>query len=57
MKFVALLSGGKDSCYNVIQCQKYGHELICLGIVKLLPTLYKQQYLLLYDIHFIPEHS
>lgn len=31
MKFVALLSGGKDSCYNVMKCQSYGHELICLA--------------------------
>ncbi|EJU06218.1 hypothetical protein DACRYDRAFT_45569 [Dacryopinax primogenitus] len=29
MKFVALLSGGKDSCYNIAHCQKWGHELIC----------------------------
>jgi len=36
MKFVALLSGGKDSCYNVIQCQKYGHELVCLGTVRII---------------------
>ncbi|KZO97985.1 hypothetical protein CALVIDRAFT_49840 [Calocera viscosa TUFC12733] len=29
MKFVALLSGGKDSCYNIAHCHKYGHELLC----------------------------
>ncbi|KZT62931.1 hypothetical protein CALCODRAFT_526295 [Calocera cornea HHB12733] len=29
MKFVALLSGGKDSCYNISHCQKHGHELVC----------------------------
>ncbi len=31
MKFVALLSGGKDSCFNVIKCVEHGHELICLA--------------------------
>lgn len=36
MKFVALLSGGKDSCYNIIKCQSYGHELVCLA--NLFPT-------------------
>ena len=28
MKYVALLSGGKDSCYNVMHCHRNGHELI-----------------------------
>ncbi|KAI5893422.1 uncharacterized protein SCHCODRAFT_02498721 [Schizophyllum commune H4-8] len=28
MKYVALLSGGKDSCYNLIHCAKNGHELV-----------------------------
>ena len=31
MKFVALISGGKDSCYNAIKCVSYGHELVCMG--------------------------
>lgn len=31
MKFVALISGGKDSFYNIIQCQKQGHELAALA--------------------------
>jgi diphthine-ammonia ligase len=31
MKFVALLSGGKDSCFNVIKCLEYGHSLVCLA--------------------------
>ena len=31
MKFVALLSGGKDSCFNIMRCQSHGHELICLA--------------------------
>ncbi|GMM59144.1 diphthine--ammonia ligase [Maudiozyma humilis] len=31
MKFVALVSGGKDSCYNIIHCLKNGHELAALG--------------------------
>ncbi|KAF7301802.1 Diphthami-syn-2 domain-containing protein [Mycena indigotica] len=28
MKYIALLSGGKDSCYNLLHCQKNGHELV-----------------------------
>ena len=31
MKFVALLSGGKDSCFNIIKCVEYGHELVALA--------------------------
>ena len=36
MKFAALLSGGKDSCFNIIKCIEFGHELVCLG--NLLPA-------------------
>ncbi|KAF9464425.1 hypothetical protein BDZ94DRAFT_1297190 [Collybia nuda] len=28
MKYLALLSGGKDSCYNLVHCAKNGHELV-----------------------------
>lgn len=28
MKYVALLSGGKDSCYNLLHCAKNGHDLV-----------------------------
>lgn len=28
MKYVALLSGGKDSCYNLLYCARHGHELV-----------------------------
>jgi len=28
MKYVALLSGGKDSCFNVLHCAKNGHDLV-----------------------------
>jgi len=28
---VGLVSGGKDSCYNLIQCVAAGHELTCLA--------------------------
>lgn len=31
MKFVALVSGGKDSCYNILHCLKNGHELVALA--------------------------
>ena len=28
MKYLALLSGGKDSCYNLVHCAQGGHELV-----------------------------
>lgn len=31
MKFVALVSGGKDSCYNILHCIRQGHELVALA--------------------------
>ncbi|RLN06642.1 hypothetical protein BBJ28_00010989 [Nothophytophthora sp. Chile5] len=31
MKVVALVSGGKDSCYAMMECVRYGHELVCLA--------------------------
>ncbi|XP_003745481.1 diphthine--ammonia ligase [Galendromus occidentalis] len=31
MKVVALISGGKDSCYNMMQCVKNGHEVVALA--------------------------
>jgi diphthine-ammonia ligase len=31
MKFVALLSGGKDSVFNMALSIAYGHELVCIG--------------------------
>ncbi|AET39290.1 diphthine--ammonia ligase Ecym_4223 [Eremothecium cymbalariae DBVPG len=31
MKFVALFSGGKDSCYNILHCIKNGHQLVALA--------------------------
>ncbi|XP_035388672.1 diphthine--ammonia ligase isoform X3 [Electrophorus electricus] len=31
MKVVALISGGKDSCYNMIQCVAAGHTIVALA--------------------------
>lgn len=31
MKTVALISGGKDSCYNMMQCISEGHEIVALA--------------------------
>lgn len=31
MKVVALVSGGKDSCYNMMLCERYGHEVVALA--------------------------
>jgi diphthine-ammonia ligase len=30
MKFVALISGGKDSIFNILKCIEEGHELVAL---------------------------
>lgn len=34
MKYVALLSGGKDSCYNIVHCDKNGHQLIAAASLR-----------------------
>ena len=34
MKFVGLVSGGKDSIFNIMQCIIYGHELVCIANLK-----------------------
>lgn len=31
MKFVALISGGKDSFFNILQCKLNGHQLVALA--------------------------
>ncbi|XP_065822687.1 diphthine--ammonia ligase isoform X6 [Labrus bergylta] len=31
MKVVALISGGKDSCYNMMQCVSAGHRIVALA--------------------------
>lgn len=31
MKFVGLVSGGKDSLFNILHCIQNGHELVCLA--------------------------
>jgi uncharacterized protein (TIGR00290 family) len=31
MKVVALVSGGKDSYFNMMECQRYGHEVVVLA--------------------------
>ncbi|KAH3902004.1 related to Putative ribonuclease YLR143W [Saccharomycodes ludwigii] len=31
MKFVALVSGGKDSCFNIMHCLAQGHDLVALA--------------------------
>jgi diphthine-ammonia ligase len=31
MKVVALVSGGKDSCYNILKCKQHGHEVVALA--------------------------
>ena len=31
MKVVALVSGGKDSCYSMMKCVEHGHEIVALA--------------------------
>ncbi|EEY58293.1 uncharacterized protein PITG_00939 [Phytophthora infestans T30-4] len=31
MRVVALVSGGKDSCYAMMECVRFGHEIVCLA--------------------------
>jgi diphthine-ammonia ligase len=31
MKVVCLVSGGKDSFYSLMECVKYGHQVVCLA--------------------------
>jgi diphthine-ammonia ligase len=31
MKVVALVSGGKDSCYNLLKCGEHGHEIVAFA--------------------------
>lgn len=41
MKVVGLLSGGKDSCYNLVHCVKNGHEIV--AVASLRPPIGKGQ--------------
>ncbi|KAH9977937.1 hypothetical protein BGW80DRAFT_1435618 [Lactifluus volemus] len=34
MKYIALLSGGKDSCYNLLYCHKNGHKLVAAASLR-----------------------
>ena len=34
MKYIALLSGGKDSCYNLLHCHRNGHELVAAASLR-----------------------
>lgn len=31
MRVVALISGGKDSCFNMMQCIAAGHDIVALA--------------------------
>ncbi|XP_043553952.1 diphthine--ammonia ligase isoform X2 [Chiloscyllium plagiosum] len=41
MKVVALISGGKDSCYNMMQCVAAGHEVVALANLR--PAQHKDE--------------
>eukprot|EP00271_Cylindrocystis_brebissonii_P014894 TRINITY_DN36542_c0_g1_i1.p2 TRINITY_DN36542_c0_g1~~TRINITY_DN36542_c0_g1_i1.p2 ORF type:complete len:102 (-),score=7.29 TRINITY_DN36542_c0_g1_i1:245-550(-) len=31
MQVIALISGGKDSCYAMMECARYGHQVVALA--------------------------
>lgn len=33
-KFIGLLSGGKDSCFNLMHCLANGHELVAIATLQ-----------------------
>eukprot|EP01138_Halocafeteria_seosinensis_P007592 gb/GECG01007760.1/.p1 GENE.gb/GECG01007760.1/~~gb/GECG01007760.1/.p1 ORF type:complete len:243 (+),score=19.52 gb/GECG01007760.1/:1-729(+) len=37
-KVVGLLSGGKDSCYNLVECARRGHEIVALANLEPYPS-------------------
>jgi len=39
MKVVALVSGGKDSCYNMVQCVAAGHQIVALANLRPQPDV------------------
>lgn len=47
MKVVALVSGGKDSCYAMMKCIQYGHEVLILFSYLSVPVLFSKFCLLL----------
>lgn len=34
MEVVGLISGGKDSCYNMMHCMELGHKIVALGHIR-----------------------
>ena len=40
MKFVALLSGGKDSVFSIMECEALGHELIAVANLRVEPRVF-----------------
>ena len=33
-RVIALVSGGKDSCYSMLQCVSAGHEIVGLAMLR-----------------------
>jgi len=55
MRVVAMVSGGKDSCYNMMQCVAEGHDVV--GLANLHPkdkgkTLFYLVIVLKMHVHF-----
>lgn len=48
MRTVALISGGKDSCYNMMQCVSAGHNIVALANLQPLHKGYKHIYMYIY---------
>lgn len=48
MKVVALISGGKDSCYAMMKCIEYGHQVFLTVFPEILTKKKEEEVLLLY---------
>ena len=68
MKVVGLVSGGKDSCYNMVHCVAAGHEITCLANLRPREDTchetgdnYQSQYLMIHSLIYsrqshVPDH-
>lgn len=50
MRLVGLVSGGKDSVYNLMQCIAAGHEIVAIANIE--PTEQQRKYIHLNQIKF-----
>lgn len=51
MRVLGLISGGKDSIYNLMECQKQGHDIVALANLRPeeLGNITDENYLLIFN--------